>query len=183
VILQSALDLFVEGGFDGVPISQIAERAGVSKAAVSFHFPSKELLVGELVEPLLADLEQAIGRHERPTWPDGAWELFADCFEVMRRHQAVATWIDADKSTGTRSYRDRLDRATDRVVSALTRGSRSPRLRIRALAAVGGLWLPLRTLSADEIQTHRDEILHAALVSYAPLDPPTRREAVTPSVP
>ncbi len=180
---RSTIDPPVDQVTGGVPISQIAETAGVSKAAVSFHFPSKEQLVGELVEPFLEELEQAIALHERPAWPDGAWQLFADCFEVMLRHQPVATWIDADRSTGTRSYRDRLDRATYGMVSALTRGTRGPRLRIRALAAVGGPWLPLRTLSAEEIEAHRVETLHAALVSYAPLDPPARRAVVTPSVP
>jgi TetR/AcrR family transcriptional regulator len=40
-ILRAATELFAERGFDAVPISAIAERAGSSKANVFHHFGSK----------------------------------------------------------------------------------------------------------------------------------------------
>ena len=41
-ILDVALDLFTEQGYDGTSLRQIAERLGVTKAALYYHFESKE---------------------------------------------------------------------------------------------------------------------------------------------
>jgi AcrR family transcriptional regulator len=41
-ILDVALDLFIEQGFDGTSLRQIAEKLGVTKAALYYHFESKE---------------------------------------------------------------------------------------------------------------------------------------------
>ncbi len=41
-ILNVALDLFTEKGFDGTSLREIAERLGVTKAAIYYHFASKE---------------------------------------------------------------------------------------------------------------------------------------------
>ena len=37
-----ALDLFIEQGFDGTSLRQIAEQLGVTKAALYYHFASKD---------------------------------------------------------------------------------------------------------------------------------------------
>jgi len=41
-ILDVALDLFTEQGYDGTSLRQIAERLGITKAALYYHFQSKE---------------------------------------------------------------------------------------------------------------------------------------------
>jgi AcrR family transcriptional regulator len=41
-ILDVALDLFIEQGFDGTSLRQIAEPLGITKAALYYHFASKE---------------------------------------------------------------------------------------------------------------------------------------------
>ena len=41
-ILDIALDLFTEQGFDGTSLRQIAEKVGVTKAALYYHFESKD---------------------------------------------------------------------------------------------------------------------------------------------
>ncbi len=41
-ILDAALDLFTEKGFDGTSLREIAERLGVTKAALYYHFASKD---------------------------------------------------------------------------------------------------------------------------------------------
>jgi AcrR family transcriptional regulator len=41
-ILNVALDLFTEQGFDGASLREIAERLGVTKAAIYYHFASKD---------------------------------------------------------------------------------------------------------------------------------------------
>ena len=41
-ILDVALDLFIEKGFDGTSLREIAEQLGVTKAALYYHFASKD---------------------------------------------------------------------------------------------------------------------------------------------
>src|SRR5579883_3582480 len=48
-ILQAAMDLFAKGGSRGTCIAAIAERIGVSPAAVIHHFKTKDALLAEVV--------------------------------------------------------------------------------------------------------------------------------------
>src|SRR3954464_14550330 len=52
-ILDVALVLFAEQGYDKTSLREIAEHIGVTKAALYYHFPSKEDILLALVEPIL----------------------------------------------------------------------------------------------------------------------------------
>jgi TetR/AcrR family transcriptional regulator, repressor of fatR-cypB operon len=47
-LLQAALDLFAEQGFNGSSTALIAQRAGVASGTLFYHFNSKEELIHEL---------------------------------------------------------------------------------------------------------------------------------------
>ncbi|MGA7174082.1 MAG: TetR/AcrR family transcriptional regulator [Candidatus Dormiibacterota bacterium] len=57
-ILEAALDLFIEQGFDKTSLREVAERVGLTKAALYYHFRSKEELLSSLV-----DRAHGIGHH------------------------------------------------------------------------------------------------------------------------
>ncbi|MEV1145276.1 helix-turn-helix domain-containing protein, partial [Micromonospora sp. NPDC049799] len=63
-ILRAALDLFAEHGYQRTSLRQIGERLRLTKAAILYHFPTKEHLLTALVEPLLADLEKLLDAAE-----------------------------------------------------------------------------------------------------------------------
>jgi AcrR family transcriptional regulator len=48
LILDAALELFIEQGYDKTSLRQIAERVGVTKAALYYHFARKEDIFLEL---------------------------------------------------------------------------------------------------------------------------------------
>lgn len=52
-ILQAAVDLVREVGYDAVGMEAIASRAGVGKATVYRRWPGKELLIAEAIEHLM----------------------------------------------------------------------------------------------------------------------------------
>lgn len=54
LILEEALRLFAERGFDGVSVSDVATAAGVSKANVFHHFGSKQALYLEVLNSSMA---------------------------------------------------------------------------------------------------------------------------------
>jgi AcrR family transcriptional regulator len=166
-----ALAGFGRRGFEGTAISEIAAAVGVSKAAVSFHFASKDDIAHALADPVLDELDAVLDRHPRPVWPSGALALAGEYFDTLVQHRDVVTWLDGDKSIQARpEWGGRMATQMERLVSAFTGSDRDPAGRARALAAIGGIWRPLRVMGAEELLEHRDSIVRAALISYAPLD-------------
>lgn len=56
--LRAALDCFVEQGYHGTSVRKLAARAGLSVPGLYHHYPSKRLLLIELVERAMADLRE-----------------------------------------------------------------------------------------------------------------------------
>jgi AcrR family transcriptional regulator len=57
-ILDVALELVTERGYAGMSIRDLAERLGLTTAAMYYHFASKEALLDALVAPLQDGLEE-----------------------------------------------------------------------------------------------------------------------------
>jgi AcrR family transcriptional regulator len=55
-----ALDLFAERGYDATSLREIAERLGVTKAAVYYHFRTKEEILASLFDEQLAGIDAII---------------------------------------------------------------------------------------------------------------------------
>ena len=55
-----ALEMFAERGYAGTSLREIAERLGVTKAAVYYHFPTKEDILASLLGDFLAQLDELI---------------------------------------------------------------------------------------------------------------------------
>src|SRR6185295_1241672 len=48
-LLDAATTLFAERGFDGARVDEIARRAGVNKAMISYHFGGKKALYNAIL--------------------------------------------------------------------------------------------------------------------------------------
>jgi AcrR family transcriptional regulator len=62
-----AVELFTEHGYEGTSLREIAERLGVTKAALYYHFKSKEDIILSLVEDYQAQMDALIawaGSHQ-----------------------------------------------------------------------------------------------------------------------
>jgi TetR/AcrR family transcriptional regulator, repressor of fatR-cypB operon len=81
-LLQAALELFVEKGFHGTTIPEIARRAGVATGTVYLYFDGKERLVnailarvkGRLTDQLLAEVPRETTIRAQF---DAIWRVFA----------------------------------------------------------------------------------------------------------
>jgi len=80
-ILDAALTLFVERGFHGTAVPQVAKRAGVAAGTIYHYFDSKEALVNALFR----HWKEAIGRRVYMAFPTGAppREQFAAMWREM----------------------------------------------------------------------------------------------------
>ncbi|WP_328616074.1 TetR family transcriptional regulator [Amycolatopsis sp. NBC_00355] len=71
-ILRAALEEFSERGYHATSVRELAERVGVTKTAVLYHFPGKADIVTALAEPLLDDLEATMEKAETAADPRAA---------------------------------------------------------------------------------------------------------------
>ena len=62
-----ALELFAEQGYEKTSLREIAERLGVTKAALYYHFKSKEDIVRSFTEDYVHELDALIAWGRRPT--------------------------------------------------------------------------------------------------------------------
>lgn len=71
-VIDAALELFAERGVSGTSLQTIAERLGVTKAAVYHQFPAKEDIVVAVVDDALAELSVLVEDAEQVAATDGA---------------------------------------------------------------------------------------------------------------
>jgi AcrR family transcriptional regulator len=82
-IQQVALELFTENGYEATSLREIAERLGVTKAALYYHFKTKDDILWSLVEDTGARVEELIAwAREQPRTVDTRREF-------LRRYSAV----------------------------------------------------------------------------------------------
>src|SRR5215213_6184474 len=65
-IAQLALTRFRVSGFVGTSIADLAGALGVSKAAIYYHYRSKDALLHRLIDPLLDAIDACIHDHTTP---------------------------------------------------------------------------------------------------------------------
>jgi AcrR family transcriptional regulator len=61
LILDAAIDAFADTGYHQTSLEEVARRAGVSKALIYDHFPSKQELYRELLETYVHELLERVG--------------------------------------------------------------------------------------------------------------------------
>ena len=66
LIMEKAIELFAENGFEATSIQQITEKCGISKGAFYLHFKSKDELISSLIDHFMTDMiteiEQSVSR-------------------------------------------------------------------------------------------------------------------------
>jgi len=135
-ILAAALALFAGQGYAGTSIRDIAETVGVTKAALYYHFRSKEEILDALTEPIVAELEALVARAgTRPVPP--AAELLGTLVDILSRRAALIRALMEDPSAPRTLHRPELHRA---LSDALAESPGRPG-ELRAWAAIGAAQL------------------------------------------
>src|SRR5215472_4596536 len=81
---ELALELFAEQGYEKTSLREIAERLGVTKAALYYYFRSKEDIVRSLVEDYVADLDELINwAKNQPRTPAVRAEIVTRYLDVV----------------------------------------------------------------------------------------------------
>ncbi|MCF2531587.1 TetR/AcrR family transcriptional regulator [Yinghuangia soli] len=149
-VLSAAVELFGEHGFAGTSLQAIADRVGVTKAALYYHFRTKDELLDALLRPALNDLDRVLDTAERRKGQAVRQRvLFEGYVDFLLRYRTLAVILDRDVSVGThRAIRPRLESITERVRSVLDDTERPIEQRVASTVAMGGIY------SAVAVFTH-----------------------------
>lgn len=136
-IRAATLDLIALKGVHQVSLREIAERVGITKPALYYHFASREDLVRSLVQPLIDEVETTLASAGPGS---DARELLGAYFDAIYRHRDVTAMIMGDPSVlalvdlaaAVAGWRRRL-------VTALVGPAPSVAQLTRAQMAIGGL--------------------------------------------
>jgi AcrR family transcriptional regulator len=99
-ILDAALDVFSEHGFEGSSLQQIADRLDLTKAALYYYFRSKDELLEALVEPAITGLNEILDAcsGERDT-PARRKEFLKHYLDYFLRQRRLIAYISRDLAT------------------------------------------------------------------------------------
>lgn len=125
-ILDAALELFSEHGFDGTTLQQIADRLGFTKAALYYHFRSKDDLLQALIAPAAVGLDALLDTYEgEPDTPGQRRRFVTDYVDFLLEQRRLISYMASDIAIVAHPM--------------IATGARERQARIRALLAGEGL--------------------------------------------
>jgi AcrR family transcriptional regulator len=83
-IQEVALDLFSEQGYEKTSLREIAERLGVTKAALYYHFRTKEDILRSIFQDAVAEVDELVAwGHSQPRTDETKAELLRRYGEIL----------------------------------------------------------------------------------------------------
>lgn len=158
-IQQVALELFTERGYDATSLREISERLGVTKAALYYHFRTKEEIIQSLFDDQTAQLDALIDwLREQPPTVETRREFvrrYADLLQGRRHFQVMRFFernqLSMQKHQAGATIRERM-RAIQTLLSAPDSPAATQLRRSLAIMALHTAWFVLgeQALTDDE---------------------------------
>jgi len=141
-VQKVALELFAEQGYEKTSLREIAERLGVTKAALYYHFPSKEAIVHSFTDDYFAEIDGLVDwAKDQPRTDETRRQILQryvgivlaghEVFRFLHQNQASVQAMEAGKDRFAR-FRGRLDA----LVDLLADPDAPLRDRVRATTAI-----------------------------------------------
>lgn len=154
-IQQIAVELFSEHGYEGTSLREIAEHLGVTKAALYYHFKSKEDIITSLVEDYQGQMDALIGwAREHPGNAETRREILSrymrivaersQVFRMLHQNQVVLNTMASALKT--------LKTSPRRLAEQLTGPDAPLREQVRAMMTLGAIsvgWMSFTGQVAD----------------------------------
>ncbi|MEX5636148.1 TetR/AcrR family transcriptional regulator [Parafrankia sp. FMc2] len=136
-ILTAAVELFVERGYAGTSVRDISERLGVTKAALYYHFSSKEMILDALISPFESGFAQLVelARCDPPPPPQ---TILTALVRLLAETGVVLCAFANDPSVlHHRIGKDDILSQQEAIIGALAGPRPTPARLLRARCAVG----------------------------------------------
>jgi AcrR family transcriptional regulator len=181
-IANLALARFRVGGFAGTSIADLAGALGVSKAAIYYHYRSKDALLHHLIDPLLDATDACINDHTTPaTAARTARQLVGAYLAVLLAHREVVPLVATDVAILNHPrIGPRLRAQNHQLRTLLAAPDTSMSAMVRAEAALGAIWHPLVADPPVDLTdpAHQHILVDAAVATLQPSRPSPDGEPV-----
>lgn len=161
-MIDSALTQFTEYGVEGTSLQRIADAMGVTKAAVYYHFKTKDEIVLAVVGPALGQLRDILDQAEAQRTQSARTRTFLTGFvRLVVGHRALLTLLYDDVAV-IRTLRTHLPDFADyerRIPAALSGPDADAGQRVAAAVALTGIVAAagspdFTALGDDELEGH-----------------------------
>ncbi|GAB3487294.1 TetR/AcrR family transcriptional regulator [Nocardiopsis coralliicola] len=165
-IRATALGLFAQHGFAGTSLRQIAEQLGITKAALYYHFPSKDALLAEIIDPMIAAGESYLAEAEAAAAqgrPDRA-AVIGGYYDFIRNHRRVMELLLHDLGSVARvgTIVDAVLSWRERLSAVLFGPEPAAAQRAMAVVAFGGV-MDAAAFDRDGDPAFKEAVVGAAL--------------------
>ncbi|MER7458558.1 helix-turn-helix domain-containing protein [Micromonospora sp. NPDC126480] len=157
-----ALELFTEQGYEKTSLREIAERLNVTKAALYYHFKSKDEIVSSFVEDRLDQMDDLVA------WAEAQPDTLATRRAVLARYAdtmftgqlpSVMRFFEQNQTVlKSLAAGQRMRERMFRLANVLCGGDTSPKAQLRAvlaLFAVHSSWFALRAPEVSDAERRR----------------------------
>jgi AcrR family transcriptional regulator len=101
-LISVAVDLFTRHSFAGTSLQMIADEMGFTKAAIYYHFRTREELLAAVVEPIFAQLSGIISAAEsQRSAAARAYHMLCGYAELAVANRAIVSVLACDPSVTT----------------------------------------------------------------------------------
>jgi AcrR family transcriptional regulator len=162
-ILNVALELFTEKGYDGTSLREIAETLGVTKAAIYYHFASKEDILMALHLRLHEFGKEALSRMtDEPITLEVWGQLLDQVTGQMLAQRKLFLLHERNQAALEKLHREDHDTEHDDIQDRFRRILADPRLplrdRVRMACSIGAAFAGL-FMSGDAFEGTSDQEL------------------------
>jgi AcrR family transcriptional regulator len=138
-IQQAARELFAEKGVQKTSLQEIADKLGITKPALYYHFASREDLLRSIVQPLIDAGQRFVAEQEKAADIDPG-ELLAGFFDFNYAHRRDVLLLLSEMSTlADLGLIDVVLAWRGRITNLLCGPEPSLKQAVRAVVALGGI--------------------------------------------
>jgi AcrR family transcriptional regulator len=153
-VLDVAMVLIGKQGFAATSTREVCEHMGFTKAALYYHFRTKDDLLSALIAPVIADVHDLVHGSTLSSSAASRRAVLIGYVDVVSRHVELIRVLSDDPSVRHRPALapfDELQAGLDRLLSGVATPDLTARTRVRA--ALGGVRAALLRADADDDAT------------------------------
>jgi AcrR family transcriptional regulator len=140
-IQDVALRLFIDEGYDKTSLREIAEQLGVTKAALYYHFPTKEDIVTSLIDERIGRIDELVQwARQQPRTAQTRRELirrYAMDLHNGERHHTIMRFFERNQTVvKTLGAGQRMRQSISRLIDLLAEPEEPLEVQLRRALAV-----------------------------------------------
>ncbi len=179
-VLAAALELFHEYGVSGTSLQMIADRIGVTKAAVYHQFKTKDEIVLAVLTPGLEQLQRSVEEAEALETQEARRDsMLAALVDLAVSHRRIAPILHADPAAGQLVRNHPVLQGEDRIRALLVGPDPDVRGHVAGAMVGGALMMvgvspELQKYADDELAEHLLDLAKELLSRHAAVGPGER---------